>query len=328
MQLQTDNRSWADLDNNGSAVDASGNPQFAEIGPSRNSNFGVPKGATRFDPETPRPTNWEENFAIVHQLMNNLSMTAAYYHRTFYDQSLTRNLLVNPATDYTTYTITAPADARLPNGGGEVITMYNLKPEKLGLVDSVSSFSTDNTRVYDGFEVSANARIKGGGFLIGSITTDRVAVNTCDVANSDPNNLRFCQQTPPFRGLYKLSASYRCHGNSRPAAPSSFGRATRSVRTTRSTAPVAGVALTGGGNRTVVLVDPTTKCYDYIRQWTCAWRALQNRRHEEAADLRGDLQPAERVNRADGQRNLWTALAQPQIIDQPRHFQFGAQLDF
>src|SRR4029077_5420171 len=71
MQLQTDNRSWADLDNNGSAVDASGNVQFAEIGPSRNSNFGVPKGATRFDPETPRPTNWEENFAIVHQLMNN-----------------------------------------------------------------------------------------------------------------------------------------------------------------------------------------------------------------------------------------------------------------
>ena len=86
--------------------------------------------------------------------------------------------------------------------------MYNLKPEKLGLVDSVSTFSTANTRVYDGFEISANARIKGGGFLIGSITTDRVAVNNCDVANSDPNGLRFCQQTPPFRGLYKLSASY------------------------------------------------------------------------------------------------------------------------
>src|SRR5206468_432215 len=85
MQLQTDSRGWTDLDNNGSALDGAGNPQFAEIGASRNSNFGVPKGATRFDPNTPRPTNWEENVSIVHELFTNLSVTGAYYHRAFYN---------------------------------------------------------------------------------------------------------------------------------------------------------------------------------------------------------------------------------------------------
>jgi hypothetical protein len=329
MQLQTDSRGWTDLDNNGSALDANGNPQFAEIGQSRNSNFGVPKGATRFDPASPRPTNWEENVSVVRELIPNVSVTGAYYHRAFFNQTLVRNLLVDPVNDWVPYTITAPKDAKLPNGGGEVITLYNLKPEKLGVVDSVSSFSTTNTRVYDGIEFSANARIKGGGFVLGSITSDRTKVNNCDVANSDPNGLRFCNQVPPFRGLYKVSASYpvpfqvQLSGTFQLRPGNSIG----SNYTFNST--IAGVALTGGGTRTVQLVDPTTLFYPYIRQLDL--RAARNfhlgarRRLQAFVEIFNlpNVSTVLTVNEIFGAQWL-----QPQIIDQPRHFQIGAQFDF
>src|SRR5262249_12425767 len=58
---QTDTRGWTDLDKNGTIFDAAGNVQFGELGASRNNNFGIPGlGTTQFDPNLPRPTNWEE----------------------------------------------------------------------------------------------------------------------------------------------------------------------------------------------------------------------------------------------------------------------------
>ncbi len=210
-----------------------------------------------------------------------------------------------------------------------MITLYNLKPEKLGLVDSVSSFSTENTRVYDGFEISANARIKGGGFLIGSITTDRVAVNNCDVANSDPNGLRFCQQTPPFRGLYKLSASYPLPWDIKaerhvPAAAGQPDRFELHVQQHGRGCPADGRrephGCVGGSD------DPVLRLHQADGRARGAH--LQTRRHErlqafvEIFNL-PNVSTVLTVNETYGP--LWL---QPQIIDQPRHFQFGAQLDF
>jgi len=337
MQLQTDSRAWSDLDGNGSALDALGQPQTAEIGPSRNANFGVPRGATRFDPDTPRPTNWEENFAVVHELMTGVSVTGSYYHRTFYDMSLTRNLAVDPTADWVPFTITAPSNPNLPNGGGEVITQYNLVSSKLGAVDNVSTFSTVNSRIYNGFEVSVSARIPGGGFAFGSITSERTEFNNCDgpvtttqvAGGSDPNNLRFCHQVPPFRGLYKASASYplpldlKLSGTYqlRPGNPIGSNYTYNSAS--------AGIALTGGGNRTVVLVDPTTVFYDYIKQTDLrvarTFKFGGNKRLQAFMEVFNlpNYSTVLTVNETVGPQWL-----QPQIIDQPRHFQFGAQFDF
>ena len=73
----------------------------------------------------------------------------------------------------------------------------------------MQTFSDANSRVYNGFEFSVNARLGRGGFIFGGITTERTATNNCaDLANSNPNNLRFCDQTPPFQSLYKASIGY------------------------------------------------------------------------------------------------------------------------
>src|SRR5262249_43308783 len=163
---QTDARAWNDLDRNGTVFDASGNVQFNEIGASRNNNFGIPgAGTTQFDPGLPRPTNWEETVSVQHEVLPNVSVTAGYYHRSFQHLGYTVNTLVDPQTDYTPFTITVPRNPNLPEGGGQVITMYNLNPNKLGVVNNVSTWSDSNSRVYNGFEISANARFARRAFV-------------------------------------------------------------------------------------------------------------------------------------------------------------------
>jgi hypothetical protein len=335
MALQTDTRAWTDLDGNGSALDVAGNPQLAEIGASRNSNFGVPKGSTRFDPDTPWPTNWEETVSVQQELRSGVSVTAGFYHRDYFNQSLTRNALVDPIADYTAYTIIVPANAKLPNGGGQAVTVYNLNANKLGAVDSVSTFSKTNTRVYNGFEFSANARLPRNGFLFGAVTTERTAINACDVANSDPNNVsagngfRFCDQVPPFRSLYKVSSGYRVPYDVQVSGTLQFrpGGSIASTYTFNSTA--AGFAITGGGNLTVAnVVDPTTQFYNYITQFDLrASRTFRfgRRRLQAFAEVFNvpNVSTILQVNTRIGPLYM-----NPQLIEQPRHLQLGAQFDW
>jgi len=270
---QTDSRAWSDLDRNGTVFDAQGNVQFNEIGPSRNNNFGLPAGGTQFDPNLPRPTNWEETISVQHEVLSNVSITAGYYHRTFQHLQYTKNTLVNPDTDYTPFTITVPATPNLQGGGGQVITMYNLNPSKLGVVNNVLTWSDINSRTYNGIEVSVNARFARRAFVFGGITTERTATSTCDgpvpttanAATSNPNNYRFCNQTPPFQALYKASGAYNFPQdiNFSVTFQARPGISVGSFYTFNSA--IAGVPLTGGGNLTVTVVDPTTQYYDYVK---------------------------------------------------------------
>jgi hypothetical protein len=270
---QTDARTWSDLDRNGTIYDANGNLQSSEIvGPTRNNNFGLPAGGTQFDPNLPRPTNWEEAVTVQHELFPRVSVTGGFYHRTFQHLQVTRNTLVNPDTDYIPFPIAVPKNANLPDGGGQTITMYNLNPAKLGLVNNVLTWSDKNTRVYNGIELSVNARL-GRGFLFGGVTTERTATNNCDgpvttTANatpSNPNNYRFCSQVPPFQTLYKASGAYTLPYDVNVSATFQArpGISVGSFYTFNSA--IAGVALTGGGNLTLMAVDPTTQYYAYVK---------------------------------------------------------------
>jgi hypothetical protein len=324
MAVQTDTRNWSDRDGNGTALDANGRPQLDEIGPPRNSNFGVPRGSTRFDPTTPRPTNWEENLSLTQQLWSGVSVTAAYHHRHFFNMQLTRNLAIDPVLDWIPYTITSPLD-------GEVITMYNLNPLRLGAVDSVSSYSTSNSREYDGVEFSVNARLPKGGFAFGSVTFDRTATDNCDVENSDPNNLRFCRQVPDFRGMYKASGGYQLPYEVQASATFMLRPGNSLAANYTFNSAVAGVALTGGGNRTVNLVDPTGLYYPYVKQLDM--RVSRNfrfghRRVQAFVEIfnLANVSTVLTVNTSYArQNNRWR---NPLLIEQPRRFQLGAQLDF
>src|SRR5207249_2696700 len=97
-------------------------------------------------------------------------------------------------------------------GGGEVITLYNLTPSILGVKNNFLTNSSDY-RDYNGLEATANFRLPKQAFLFTSITAGKThtyactggGVNPNGGAQDNPNNLRYCDQTTPFRYIYKVS---------------------------------------------------------------------------------------------------------------------------
>jgi len=78
-----------------------------------------------------------------------------------------------------------------------------------GLVDELDTNSSNNTRVYNGVDVSINVRLPRGASLYGGTSTGRTVSATCDV--EDANSLRFCDQREsaiPFQTLFKVSGTY------------------------------------------------------------------------------------------------------------------------
>jgi hypothetical protein len=201
----TDTRVWTDLDGNRAIVDAAGNLQRSEI-TGGVSNFGLNSATDRLDPELKREHNWEYNATIQHELVPRISIAGGYHRRTYHNIALTDNLNQR-VTDWTERTITAPLDPSLPDGGGYPIVIYSRNAGVTTAVDNVRTFSTSNTRVYNGFDVTTTARLDNGGFFLGGLTTERLVSTTCDV-RSNPNNFRFCDSTGPYRTGFKLNGAY------------------------------------------------------------------------------------------------------------------------
>jgi hypothetical protein len=344
IRSQTEMRQWIDRDGNGSALDANGNAQYNEIGASPNANFGLPAGQNRFDPTTPRPTNWEESVSVSHQILPRVAVTGGYYRRDFQNQTITRNVAIDEVADYTPYSIVAPTDPRLGANSGEVIPRFNLLPSKAGIVDNVSTYSTLNKRKYNGFEVSANARLPKNGFLLGGITTERTYTNDCDPDGINPDSLRFCERTPPFRTLYKVSGGVTVPfdiqlSGSLQAVPGSDVAANFSYN-----GGYAGVALTTPTTRTLNLLEPNTNFLDYQTQLdgrVARSFRFGTKRLQAYMDFFNLLNASTvvSVNQTFGSGAAPTAANPsgvtlnanyliPQVIMQARRLQFGARFDF
>jgi hypothetical protein len=113
------------------------------------------------------------------------------------------------------------------------------------------------TSVYNGFDVSINARLPGGLRLFGGTTTERTIANTCDLGAYNPSNLLYCDQSVvgiPWNTQVKLSGTYplplwgawsstarfrACLAIRRPPRPTRSTR-TRFIRRARATRPPRG----------------------------------------------------------------------------------------
>ena len=195
LTRQSDLRTWTDSNHDDIA-------QVNEIGPSRNSRFGLAAGTTTPDPGLKRGYNLLYNVAVDHQLLPRVSVSAAYFHRRFHNLTWINNLL----TTFADYTLIQIPD---PRGNGQLVPVYNLAALKVGQVQNVDLNSDRNTTTYDGYDVSVSARFGQGGHLTTGMASGKTLNQTCQV--SDPNSLLFCDQTQyglPFRTQYKLAGSY------------------------------------------------------------------------------------------------------------------------
>ncbi len=245
MAGQTDTRAWTDRRRQRhGALDANGNPQYNEIGRNPvNLNFGIPGAAARIADGLPRPSNWEESVSVQHELFPRVSVTGGYYRRQFYDiQFTTESRRSIPIANYTPFTIIVPDEPE--HAGRRRPGHHAVQPERAGRRATTSPRGpTTNTRVYNGFEMSVNARLPTRLHLRRDHDRAVRRTDNCtDLTNSNPNNRgdydrRSATRSRRSRTLYKASAGFTvCRTTSRSADRSRRGPASASGPTTRITA--------------------------------------------------------------------------------------------
>jgi hypothetical protein len=328
----SDTRVWTDVDGNRSILDANGNLQRTEI-TGGVANFGLNSATDRLDPDLKRENNWEYNVAIQHELFARVSLSGGYHRRTFNNLALTDNLNQR-VTDWSERTVLAPLDDRLPDGGGFPMTLYSRNAGVTTAVDNVRTFSTVNERIYNGFDVTANARLDDGFFLAG-VTTERLANTTCDV-RSNPNNFRFCDSVGPYRTQFKLSGAYRLPydfqvSGSFSARPGATIAANYTVDRTISP------GITGSAGQTSIsvnLIEPGAMFLDYINQLdTRLTRTIRLGKYRVQAmvDVYNALNAGAvttlqtTYSRNTAGRVVWL---DPQTIQTSRYIRFGGQFNF
>ena len=240
----TDTRAWRDLDGNGSPFDANGGTQLNELTASAATpTFGRNiASTTTTDPAVlngwgARGYNWEYAVSVQHELARRMSLNSSWYRRKYGNQTVTvdqrysfeKNSYDGP------FCAGAPLDSSLPGGGGfPVCGLYDLKPSVTSLApSSVITFSSNyggETNIYDGFDVTIQARPKPGAFLQGGIAAQRrifdechlvdagilsvlgatntAAINLTEVAEVFPDGTRACHQDLSYRPDFKLAGSY------------------------------------------------------------------------------------------------------------------------
>lgn len=328
LSSQTDSRAWTDLDGNRSIFQTGTfNVQRNEIGPSRNNNFGLARGVPSLDPDLKRPYNWSYSLMLQHELVPAVSVSLGYFRRDFHNLGRTINQAVDPDRDFTPFTITGPRHPRLPNGGGEAITLYNLNPNRLGAVDNIVTYSAVNSRQYDGYELNMNGRLLNGATVFGGITVGRTKANTCDVAN--PNDRRFCESEPPFQGIYKvgwnlpLPLGFAVNGTFQ-AIPGSAVEANYAVNSA-----IAGVPLTGGGSLTVRLIDPAAEYLEMVKTFdlriTRTFASSGRLRAKAFVDLVNASNNSTILAVSNTFGSTWL---RPQAAASGRYVRLGTQIDF
>ncbi len=158
-----------------------------------NRNFGKNNpNATQYDSEVlsgfdKRPFDWEVMTGVQQELRPGLAASASFFRHWYGNFYVTQNAALT-ATDFDPYCITAPADQRLPGGGGnQICGLYDTKPPPVfGTVSNQVKFSNNfgtQKEVYTGVDINVNARLPRGAFVQGGATIGRTATDMCFESN-------------------------------------------------------------------------------------------------------------------------------------------------
>jgi len=172
-----------------------------------------------------RPSDWGFGVSVQQQILPKTAVEVGYYHRSFTQfttgGTVIDNLNVGP-NDLTPYYLTAPGDPRLPNGGNyQVGPLYNLTPAAFARPQDLLIKSTkdvgDDTRVFNGVDVTFNVRNAKGVNFSGGTSTGKVVNDWCAIRAAVPENAAvvggylsnpYCHVESPFQTSFNGLASY------------------------------------------------------------------------------------------------------------------------
>ncbi|NOT28582.1 MAG: TonB-dependent receptor [Acidobacteria bacterium] len=281
------NRSWTDANRDFVPdCDLTSPVANGECGAMTPSNFGSANAGVAYDPDLiegwgKREYNWQYSVGIQQELMRQVSVDVGYYRTSYGNFWVTDNRAWS-AADFDIFSITAPSDARLPGGGGYSVSgLYNIKPDRFSVPanDYITAGKNygDQTRRWDGFDVTFNARPGRGLTLQGGTSTGRTTVDDCEIVDDLPEfTLRVvapatgvrpasnCRYQTKFLTDIKALGSYtvpKIDVQVAATVQSSPGQeiAAEYVATNAVIAPGLGRPLAGGqANMTVNVVKPGT----------------------------------------------------------------------
>jgi hypothetical protein len=150
-----------------------------------------------------------------------VSAEVGYYRRWWpiYDGADATDNIAVSAAEYGKFSVTAPTDPRLPNGGGyRVDDLYNITAAAGARASENVRYAAnefgDYKRYWDGFDVTFQARLVNGLNIQGGTSTGRLFEDFCETRAAVPefqtNSVTnpYCRQVEPLLTTYKANASY------------------------------------------------------------------------------------------------------------------------
>ena len=224
-------RGWTDADRDYvvdcNLLNPDANGECIQAPTSAARNFGLASGATIVSPEVlsgwgTRPGDSQYTFSVQQEVFPRVSADFSFTHRSFHGFFITDDINRHAGRtfggpvlgSFESYTINAPVDPRLPDGGGYPITVFVATPEAAAVAAQnhlvrEETFGDPRKSVWDGFEAGVNARLRNGLTTSIGTSTGRAIVDTCATkANYGNPNLRDCRETEPWQLTLRGLVSY------------------------------------------------------------------------------------------------------------------------
>jgi hypothetical protein len=126
-----------------------------------------------------RPRDWQFGVSVQQQVLPRVSVEVGYLKRWLQNFTATDNLEVAPS-DFTPFSITAPSDPRLPNGGNySVDGLFNVVQGKFGRTSNSIGLTTLQTQSFNGLLASVTARVRNGLTLQAGINSGSQVTDYC-----------------------------------------------------------------------------------------------------------------------------------------------------
>ena len=253
-------------------------------GPNTNANFGTAVFDSTLDPTLlsgwgVRSGDWQWGASVQQQILPRMSAELSYQRRWLVNFPVTDNRARTPE-DHTLFSIVAPTDPRLPNGGGYTIAgLYNPTAAAAArLNDNYQTLDTKiakQTQAADAFSFNLTARPRGGLTLQGGFNAANTHSDSCDLRALLPETSLlnpYCDNSTGWITRYTAISTYTVpkidvlvSGTLRSDKGSSLAAnwAAPNSATVGLNRPFAGV---GGQTVTVNLIEPNTLFGDRVNE--------------------------------------------------------------